>query len=91
MVKTTSIELKGDKYFVCSKKNDDNRLTTLFYPYPQSFNGFNADFNAFTFENTFKTNLYGVPVCEIIGATGLDCTVQLGFIHIVVVKNYTAK
>lgn len=69
------------RYRVSEEDNSD-QLEALFFAHPQSIQDFKNNFDVLMLDNTFKTNEYNIPLCNIVGTTGMNTTIQLGLAFI---------
>lgn len=65
-------------YYHDAKIDEEDHLEALFYSHPQSIKDFADNFDILMLDNTFKTNKYNIPVCNIIGVMGMNTTIQFG-------------
>lgn len=72
-------KMKDRKYWYASDIDDTtDRLTKLLFVNSDCLEIFKANFDTIILDNTYKLNEYNIPVCNVIGSTGMNTTIQLG-------------
>ena len=74
---------KRDDFFMEFVKDNNNRLTHLFIVYEKSRNLLRQNPDVLIIDSTYKTNVYGMPLVNILGVTTLGTTFYVGFAFIV--------
>lgn len=65
-------------WYVPDIDDSTDRLTKLLFINPDCLEIFKENFDTIILDNTYKLNEYNIPVCNIIGSTGMNTTIQLG-------------
>jgi len=73
-------KLEENKYvYFIRKKCDGCTTQDIFSTHPQSVKLFNNFPTVLIMDSTYKTNLYRMPLFEIVGVTSTDMTYSVGF------------
>jgi hypothetical protein len=74
--------LEQKKYVFKYRSNDDDSTTVkdIFFAHPTSVALFNTFSSVLLMNSTYKTNRYGMPLFEMVGATSTDMTFNVAFV-----------
>jgi len=75
-------KLEESKYvYFIREKCDSHTIQEIFWTHPQSVKLFNNFPTVLIMDSTYKTNLYMMPLFEIVGVTSTDMTYSVGFAY----------
>lgn len=80
-----------DYIFYSRANNSSNKLEDLFFAHPRSLEIWRAFPQVMLMDATYKTNMYGMPLFEIVGVTSTSITFSIAFVfmHKEKESNYT--